>query len=249
MRIEPGIAPRLHFFVLDEDGVPDATLVYTEVTTAKYRTRTAGVASADSTAITLAAGSFTDAHATGTFGLVNAALGEYFVDCPVGAALSTADTVELRIVLTDGTLVLIPVVAEIDVKSSAIQETLLSVKSKTDLITSQTAPQTTSPVNTLTVNRGDSFVGTHPVTTNYTGYTATFTVRHRVTDAVLCTASAAVTSSTLLTVTLATTDTAFALLVSADEFGPHPYDIQLVSGSTQKTERGIMVITQDQTRA
>lgn len=138
MRIEPGVAPRLHFFVLDADGVPDATVVYTDVTTAKYRTRTAGVASADSTAITLAAGAYTDSHATGTFGLVNTALGEYFVDCPVGAADANADTVELRMVLTDGTLIVIPVVAEIDVRTSTRNATapdnagIAAIKERTD---------------------------------------------------------------------------------------------------------------------
>ena len=124
-----------------------------------------------------------------------------------------------------------------------------AILAKVNLITSQTANQSATPANTLTVKRGDSFTGTHTVTTDYTGYTATFTVRHRVTDAVLCTASATVTSSTLLTVNLTTTDTAFALLVDATEFGPHPYDIQLVNGATQKTESGIAIITRDQTRA
>lgn len=129
----------------------------------------------------------------------------------------------------------------------ATQETLLAVKAKTDLITSQTSNQLTLPSNTLTIIRGDSFSQSVPVTTNYTGYTATFTIRHRVTNAVLTTASATVTSSTVLTVALTTSETAFALLVDATEFGPHPYDIQLVNGSVRKTEKGVAIIQQDVT--
>jgi hypothetical protein len=126
---------------------------------------------------------------------------------------------------------------------------LTAIKAKTDLITSQTANQTRTPVNTFAITRGDTFTGTQAVTTNYTGYTATFTIRHRITDAVLCTASATVTSSTVLTVALTTTNTAFALLVDPAEFGPHPYDIRLVNGAIEKTERGIAVISRDMTRA
>lgn len=127
------------------------------------------------------------------------------------------------------------------------------IPNKTDLITSQSATMQTSPVRTLYITRGDSYSGatalTVAVTTNYTGYTPTFTIRHRVTDAVLCTATPVVTSSTVLTITLTTTNTAFADLLSDDEFGPHPWDIQLVSGSVQKTESGIAIVSKDQTRA
>jgi hypothetical protein len=127
------------------------------------------------------------------------------------------------------------------------------IPTKTDLITSQSATMQTSPVRTLYITRGDSYSGatalTVAVTTNYTGYTPSFTIRHRATDAVLCTATPVVTSSTVLTVTLTTTNTAFADLLSDDEFGPHPWDIQLVSGSVQKTESGIAIVSKDQTRA
>ena len=131
----------------------------------------------------------------------------------------------------------------------ASQTTLLAVKAKTDLITSQTVNQTVDPLNTLRIVRGDSFAGSVTVTTDYSGYTATFTIRHRVTDVVLVSASATIDSSTSIGVALTTTETAFALLTLADEFGPHPFDVQLVSGSTQNTERGIAIITRDETRA
>jgi hypothetical protein len=133
----------------------------------------------------------------------------------------------------------------------ASQATLLAVKAKTDLITSQTANQQQTPVNQIAITRGDSYSGatkiTRVVTTDYTGYAATFTIRHRITNAVLLTKAATVDSSTQLSVSLTTTDTAFALLVNVTEFGPHPYDFRLVSGSIEKTEPGIAIIKRDVT--
>jgi hypothetical protein len=133
----------------------------------------------------------------------------------------------------------------------ASQATLLAVKAKTDLITIQTANQQQTPVNQIAITRGDSYSGstkiTRAVTTDYTGYTATFTIRHRVTNAVLLTKAATVDSSTQLSVSLTTTDTAFTLLVDATEFGPHPYDFRLASGSIEKTEPGIAIIKRDVT--
>ena len=135
----------------------------------------------------------------------------------------------------------------------ASQATLLLVKAKTDLITSQTANQQQTPVNQMVIVRGDSYSGatrkTHAVTTDYTGYTATFTIRHRVTDAVLLSVAGAVDSLTQLSVTLTTANTAFALLVDPTEFGPHPYDFRLVSGAVEKTESGIAIVRRDVTRA
>jgi hypothetical protein len=133
----------------------------------------------------------------------------------------------------------------------ASQATLLAVKAKTDLITGQTANQQQTPVNQISITRGDSYSGatkiTRVVTTDYTGYTATFTIRHRITNAVLLTKAATVDSSTQLSVALTTTDTAFSLLVDVTEFGPHPYDFRLVSGSIEKTEPGIAIVKRDVT--
>lgn len=126
---------------------------------------------------------------------------------------------------------------------------LAAIKAKTDLITSQTANQLSLPSTTLHIIRNDSYSGTVTVTTDYTGYTGTLTIRHRLTAAELCSKAITVTSSTVLTIALATTDTAFSDLVDDTEFGPHPYDIELVSGSTTKTERGVAIIYKDQTTA
>jgi hypothetical protein len=91
---------------------------------------------------------------------------------------------------------------------------------------------------------------TFAVTKNFTsGWTGTFTIRHRVTNAVLLTKSVTVSSSVLLTVSLSSTDTAFATLVDDDEFGPHPYEIQMVSGSSKQTPvTGIVTVSKDLTQ-
>ena len=131
----------------------------------------------------------------------------------------------------------------------AFESTLLAVKAKTDLITSQSANMQTTPLRSIVIVRGDSLVTTFAVTTNYTGYTPTLTIRHRVTDAVLLSvATVVVTSATVLTITLTAANTAFALLVSDEEFGAHPFDIELVSGAIRKTESGIAIVSRDQTR-
>lgn len=82
---------------------------------------------------------------------------------------------------------------------------------------------------------------------DFTGWSGVFTVRHRLTESVICTASITVVSSSLLRVTLSTVDTAFALLTTADDFGPHPYDIELTSGASVQTIRGVVVVARDQT--
>ena len=132
---------------------------------------------------------------------------------------------------------------------AAIAALIAPVKAKTDLITSQTSNQLALPSTTLHIIRNDSYSGTVTVTTDYTGYAGTLTIRHRLTAEELCSKAITVTSSTVLTIALATTDTAFADLVADDEFGPHPYDIELVSGSTTKTERGVAIVYKDQTTA
>lgn len=111
--------------------------------------------------------------------------------------------------------------------------------------------------NIIYLVRGDSYDGTanarldFTVTKDFqTGWTGVFTIRHRTTDAVLLSATAAATSSTSVLVTLDTDDTAFALLVSDDEFGPHPYDIQMVNSSSEITPvSGVAVIRKDRTTA
>jgi hypothetical protein len=107
------------------------------------------------------------------------------------------------------------------------------------------------------ITRGDSYDDLAnsklewAVTKDFTsGWTGTFTIRHRTTDSVLATASVTVADATTLKVTLTTSDTAFALLTSDDEFGPHPYDVEMVSGSNEQTiVTGVAVISKDRTTA
>lgn len=102
--------------------------------------------------------------------------------------------------------------------------------------------------------RNDSYDGvanaklTFAVSKNYTNWTGTFTIRHRTTNASLCSKSVTVASSTLLEVSLASSDTAFSALVSDDEFGPHPFDVEMVSGSSkQQAVYGVAVVRKDVT--
>ena len=106
------------------------------------------------------------------------------------------------------------------------------------------------------VTRGDSYDGTAnaklswPVAVDYTtGWTGTLTVRHRTTNAVLLTKAVVVASAVLLECTLTVTDSAFALLTDDDEFGSHPYDVQLDDGTSQITvvTNGVMIIRRDNT--
>jgi hypothetical protein len=136
----------------------------------------------------------------------------------------------------------------------AEQATLLLVKAKTDLITSQTAVQQTPALTYQEIVRGDTYDNVanaklaFTVAKNYTGWTGLFTIRHRVTGSELLSKAVVVTSSTLLNVTLDSTDTAFTDLVSDEEFGPHPFDIQMTSSTAvQQASQGIVIIRKDQT--
>lgn len=90
---------------------------------------------------------------------------------------------------------------------------------------------------------------TFTVTKDYTsGWTGTFTIRHKATGVTLLSKSVTVTSATILTVSLVSTDTDFSELTSDEDFGPHPFDIEMVSGSSKQTAvTGIAIITKDQT--
>lgn len=98
-----------------------------------------------------------------------------------------------------------------------------------------------------TANAAKSFAATKDYTSGWTG---TMTIRHRVTGAVLLSKSVTVSSATGLAVSLSSSDTAFALLTTDEDFGPHPFDIEMVSGSSkQSAVKGIAIITKDQTTA
>jgi len=107
------------------------------------------------------------------------------------------------------------------------------------------------------ITRNDAYDGTanaartFDVNKDYTsGWTGTLTIRHRVTGVVLLTKSVTVSSAMELSVSLSSSDTAFALLTTDEDFGPHPFDIEMVSGSSkQSAVKGIAIITKDQTTA
>lgn len=120
------------------------------------------------------------------------------------------------------------------------------------------ASSNSSTVNIKYLTRGDSYDGignpklTWTVAQDFTsGWTGTMTIRHRTTGASLMSATVTAASSVLLEASLTTTDTAFALLVSDEEFGPHPYDVQMVKSTSQITvvPSGIAVISSDRTTA
>lgn len=99
------------------------------------------------------------------------------------------------------------------------------------------------------LTRNDSTACSFTVANDYTGYTGLLTIRHRTTDAELAQVAAVVTDATTIVATFTTTDTAFADLVAASEFGPHPFDIELTLGATVTSIHGIAVIRKDQTTA
>jgi len=104
----------------------------------------------------------------------------------------------------------------------------------------------------IKIRRNDTYDGVanpvfeFDVNQNYTGWTGTLSIRHRVTDAVLLSAAITVASSASLTCLLTSDETDFPLLTSAEDFGPHPFDINMVSGSSTDTAvTGIAIITKD----
>ena len=100
----------------------------------------------------------------------------------------------------------------------------------------------------IDIIRGDTCSFAFDVTFDFTGYTGLLTIRHQVTGAELMQVAVTVSSSELLSVSMSSIDTEFPLLISLTEFGPHPFDIQMISGSVVKTPvTGIAVIRRDQT--
>ena len=107
--------------------------------------------------------------------------------------------------------------------------------------------------NLIRINRNDSYDGTAhaklswTVTKDFTGWTPTMTIRHRATGASMMSVTPVVVDATTIEATLTCDDTAFTGLTST-EFGPHPYDIQFVSGSSCQTPiKGAAIISEDQT--
>jgi len=99
------------------------------------------------------------------------------------------------------------------------------------------------------IRQGDSYDGTgqpllsFTVDRDYTGFTGTFKITHRLTGASLLSKAVVVASSTLITVSLSTTDTAFTGLATDSEFGAHPYEIEMASGGSRQSIAGVAVVT------
>lgn len=136
------------------------------------------------------------------------------------------------------------------------QGTILDqIKAQTDLINSGTV-NTNAPTGArIDVVRNDAYDGTanpaftFEVTKDYTsGWTGTFTVRHRTLGTVLLSKAITITDPSTLTLSLSAADTAFSALTTDQEFGPHPFDIEMVSGSSSQTPyRGYAVVFKDRT--
>ncbi len=189
-------------------------------------------------------------------------------ESPAGSGIYAADeptgTVEFELRVRAATLADSVIVAGPAKTDAAESATLISaIKADADLGTADggmvanvariLALSTTGTAGVIgteyiTITRNDTVSFSFTVTTDYTGYTGLLTIRHRVTEAQLMQVAVTVTSATVLSVSLSSTDTAFPLLVSLTEFGPHPFDIQMTSGATVNTPvTGIAVVQRDQT--
>ena len=108
--------------------------------------------------------------------------------------------------------------------------------------------------NQINIIRNDAYNGTAndkitwAVAKDFTsGWSGTFTCRHRETGVVLLTKAIVVTDATTLSLTLEVADTDFADLTVDAEFGPHPYDIEMLhtGGSKQTIVLGVANILKD----
>lgn len=133
--------------------------------------------------------------------------------------------------------------------------TLDTIQAKTDLIGTAAAQTVVSSANGATIlnlTRNDTYASiVFTVATDYTSYSSgQLTIKHRTTDAELMQVAVTIASSTTITVALTAANTAFALLVSDSEFGPHPFDIEVIkTGVVTTAVSGIAVIRKDRTTA
>ena len=110
---------------------------------------------------------------------------------------------------------------------------------------------TNTSANIRYINQGDSYDGeanpvlSWSVTKDYTAYSLTLEITHRVTGAVLLSKAIAATDSTTIQASLSSTDTAFTDLTTAADFGAHRYLIKATLGSSvDSAVIGAVVITQ-----
>lgn len=138
---------------------------------------------------------------------------------------------------------------------TTLPATLAAIQAKTDQINSGRVNTVDVNQTRINITRNDAYDGTaNPAITwtvakDYTsGWTGTFTIRHRTLGTSLLSKSVTVTDATTLTVSLASTDTAFTAFTTDADFGPHPYDIQMVNGTSRQTAaQGPCVIYKDET--
>lgn len=102
---------------------------------------------------------------------------------------------------------------------------------------------------TLEISQGDSYDDVAnakkiwAVSKDYRTWVGTFTIRHRVTNALLVSVVATATAANQVEVELDTSDTAFASFGADSEYGPHPYDIQFAkSGSKERPLFGRAIV-------
>lgn len=236
----------VEIYIIDStDGTPELSVVFnTSGIDLNYRRDLAAVVSI--TEADLATPALTDPHLDG--GFLHVANGRYRLDVPDAAFLTGVSQVTIGGTVTG--MVVLPTTIQL-VSFDPDDATTMGLSALAD---GNVYQNTNAVIQYIT--RGDSYDGTAnnklawTVAKDYTGWTGTFTIRHRTTGASLCSATAVVTSSVLLNVTLAIADTAFSLLVTDDEFGPHPYDVEMVSGSNEQTAAtGVAVIKKDRTVA
>lgn len=116
--IQPGVAPRLVFCVLDADSEPVTDFEAADISAASYNLFVGDVRTAGS-AITVGSDvADTASHSTGQIVTIRAADGLYAIDAPTGAANSSYDSVEPSITASDGTQQIFPARHVIDVAVS-----------------------------------------------------------------------------------------------------------------------------------
>lgn len=116
--IQPGVAPRLVFCVLDADSEPVTDFEAADISAASYNLFVGDVRTVGS-AITVGSDvADTASHSTGQIVTIRVADGLYAIDAPTGAANSSYDSVEAAITASDGTLQIFPARHVIDVTVS-----------------------------------------------------------------------------------------------------------------------------------
>lgn len=158
MRIAPDTICRLVFAVMTaEDGTPKTDLVQADLTSASWKTITAGVHSA-STGVTITGSSPVASSASKVVGQlvdINSTDGLYAVDCPATASVNTADSSEAVIVLDDGTLSAHAATHVIDTRvSGGVQVTDIDSATLAKFVTEDTGETTATAGSVSAISQG-----------------------------------------------------------------------------------------------